>query len=335
MAAPAGIGLLGGLGDSGLGEDVAVRLAAVEDALRAATVSEYPLLTEASGHLIAAGGKRFRPLLTLLMSHYGPTPQDPRVVPAATVVELTHLATLYHDDVMDEAAVRRGTTSANARWSNTVAILAGDFLFSRASQILADLGPEAVRLQAQTFERLVTGQIRETIGPEPGEDPISHYLQVLALKTGSLIATAARFGTLMAGASPQVVESAARFGERLGVAFQISDDLIDLTSDAGESGKTPGTDLREGILTLPALLALGGTEPTGSRLRTLLGHPLTDPAELAEALSLLRAHPAVEQARGVLAEWVRRTREELRLLPAGPVSTALADVCTGVLTRSG
>lgn len=312
---------------------VAAQMSQVEQALRTATLSEYPLLTEASGHLIAAGGKRFRPLLTLLMSHYGPNPQDPRVVAAATVVELTHLATLYHDDVMDEAARRRGTTSANLRWSNTVAILAGDFLFARASQILADLGPEAVRLQAQTFERLVTGQIRETVGPEAGEDPISHYLQVLRDKTGSLIATSARFGALMSGASPQVVESATRVGERLGVAFQISDDLIDLTSEAGQSGKTPGTDLREGILTLPALLARNGTDPASERLRSLLSHPLDEP-ELTEALSLLRVHPAVDQARGVLAEWVRRAREEVRMLPEGEVSSALADVCTSVLTRS-
>jgi len=188
--------------DPGLEVDLSEGMDAVEVALRAAVESDYPFVTEASRHLVDAGGKRFRPLLTLLSAQFG-DPHAPGVVPAAVVVELTHLATLYHDDVMDEAALRRGAPSANARWDNTVAILTGDFLFARASDILADLGPEAVRIQARTFERLCTGQIRETVGPNPGDDPVQHHLQVLADKTGSLIATSGRFGGMMSGASPQ------------------------------------------------------------------------------------------------------------------------------------
>src|SRR3954463_3687611 len=197
-------------------------LDAVEVMLREAVKSEYPFVTETSQHLLAAGGKRFRPLVVLLAAQFG-DPVSPGVVPAAVVVELTHLATLYHDDVMDEADVRRGAQSANSRWTNAVAILTGDFLFARASDILADLGPEAVRIQARTFERLVQGQIRETVGPEPGLDPVDHYLRVLADKTASLIATSGRFGAMLSGAGEATTEVLARYGERIGVAFQLSD----------------------------------------------------------------------------------------------------------------
>ena len=188
----------------------------------------------------------------MLSAQFG-DPYAPGVVPSAVVVELTHLATLYHDDVMDEADVRRGVASANARWDNSVAVLTGDFLFARASQILADLGPEAVRIQAEAFERLVTGQILETVGPRDGRDPIDHYLDVIAGKTGSLIAVAGRFGALMSGADESVVDILTQYGERVGTAFQLADDVLDIASDSHESGKTPGTDLREGIPTLPVL----------------------------------------------------------------------------------
>src|SRR4051812_21017650 len=177
----------------------------VEAELREAVKSDDPFISEASRHLVEAGGKRFRPMVVLMAAQFG-NPDSVGVVPAAVVVELTHLATLYHDDVMDEAPLRRGAPSANARWDNTVAILTGDFLFARASKILADLGPDAVRIQARTFERLVTGQIRETAGARPGEDRVRHYLDVVADKTGSLIATSGRFGAMMAGASDDIVD---------------------------------------------------------------------------------------------------------------------------------
>src|SRR5690606_20254293 len=209
---------------------------------------------EAAQHLILAGGKQFRPLVTLLAGHLA-DPGSPQLIRAATVVELTHLATLYHDDVMDQAQVRRGAPSANARWSNSVAILVGDYLFARAADLAAELGTEAVRIQARTFARLVHGQIAETVGPR-GADRVQHYLQVIVDKTGSLIATSARFGGMFGGAEPAVVEALARFGETIGVAFQLSDDLLDIASDRSESGKTPGTDLREGVPTLPVLYAL-------------------------------------------------------------------------------
>jgi len=299
--------------------DLSARLVEVENLLRSEIASEYELADVTARHLVEAGGKRFRPLLVLLASQFG-NPDSPGVIPAAVVVELTHLATLYHDDVMDEADVRRGAESANSRWGNTVAILTGDFLFARSSKILADLGPEAVRVQAQTFERLVVGQLRESVGPQTGEDPVQHHLQVLADKTGSLIAAAGRYGAMMSGVDEQTTDAIAEFGECVGVVFQLSDDLLDIESQV--SGKTPGTDLREGIKTLPALLALQD-ETTSAELRDLLGRPLPDDAEHSRALTLLRQHPAISDAREVLKEWAGRARNLLQNLPDTQARAAL------------
>ncbi len=307
-------------------------LDAVEIALRAAVTSDYPFVTETSTHLVSAGGKRFRPLLALVAAQYG-DPDAAGIVPASVVVELTHLATLYHDDVMDEADLRRGAPSANARWDNTVAILTGDFLFARAADIASDLGTEIVRLQARTFERLCIGQIRETVGPAEGEDPVAHHLEVLAGKTGSLIALAGRMGAMTSGAPEGIAAAVAEYGEKFGVAFQLSDDLLDIASESEASGKTPGTDLREGIRTLPVLLALRGTDPGGARLRELLSGALTDDALHAEALALLRQSPAMAEARTELVSWAEAARAELGSLPPGPVTDALSQMCDVVVDR--
>jgi len=320
--------------DGALEADLGAGMKAVEEALRGTVQSDHPLVAETSRHLVEAGGKRFRPLLVLLAAQFG-DPDSPGVVPSAVVVELTHIATLYHDDVMDEADIRRGAPSANSRWDNTVAILTGDFLFAKASDILADLGPEAVRLQAQTFERLVTGQIKETIGPAEGEDPLDHYLSVVADKTGSLIATSGRFGAMLSGADPEVVEVMSRFGEQIGVAFQLADDLLDVSSDTRDSGKTPGTDLREGVPTLPVLHAMRSTDPGDAYLRELLGTDLRDHGRHAEALALLRRHPAMDQARADAVRWAEDARTTLSVLPAGPAKDALTSLCDVVVSRTG
>jgi heptaprenyl diphosphate synthase len=316
-----------------LGTSLAEGLARVESALVSAVGSEHPFVRETAGHLMAAGGKRFRPMLALLAAQLGDR-RAPEVIRGAVVCELTHLATLYHDDVMDEAAVRRGAPSANSRWTNSIAILTGDLLFARASDILADLGPDAVRIQARTFERLVTGQIRETVGPQPGEDPIGHYLDVLADKTGSLVATSARFGAVFAGLEPPLVAALTAFGEDVGVAFQISDDLLDILSEEGASGKAPGTDLREGIATLPALFALAGDDPAEARLRELVAAPVTDPAEHAEALKLLRSSASMARATEVLRDYADRARGRLADVPSGDVRDALSALCDYVVTRT-
>lgn len=308
---------------------LSVGLTAVEEMLRSEIKSDYELADITARHLVEAGGKRFRPLMVLLAAQFG-DPNAKGVVPSAVVVELTHLATLYHDDVMDEAKMRRGTDSANSRWGNTVAILSGDFLFARSSKILADLGPEAVRIQAETFERLVIGQLRETTGPLNGEDPIKHHLDVLAGKTGSLISTAGRYGAMMSGVSNELVEKIANFGESIGIAFQLSDDLLDIQSNS--SGKTPGTDLREGIKTLPVLFALAD-ESTSNRLRELLNKPLTNDAEHAEALAGLREHKAMKQAHDVLMQWTDNARNILEDFPESEAKSALATLCDSVANR--
>jgi heptaprenyl diphosphate synthase len=321
------------LPEGALGASLAEGLVRVESALTTAVGSEHPFVREAAGHLMSAGGKRFRPMLALLAAQLG-DPTAPEVTRAAVVCELTHLATLYHDDVMDEAAVRRGAPSANSRWTNSIAILTGDLLFARASDLLADLGPDAVRIQAQTFERLVTGQIKETVGAQPGEDPIEHYLGVLADKTGSLVATSARFGASFAGVEASLVEALTAFGEEVGVAFQISDDLLDIVSQGGASGKSPGTDLREGIATLPALFALAGDDPDEARLRELVAAPISDDSDHAEALALLRSSRSLARANEVLAEYADRARARLDGVPAGDVREALSALCDYVVTRT-
>ena len=309
--------------------ELSAGLVSVEEMLRQEIASDYELADITARHLVEAGGKRFRPLLVLLAAQFG-DPAAPGVIPSAVVVELTHLATLYHDDVMDEAAVRRGAESANSRWGNTVAILSGDFLFARSSKILADLGPEAVRVQAQTFERLVVGQLRESVGPQSGEDPVSHHLEVLADKTGSLIAAAGRYGAMMSGVDATTTDAIAEFGECIGVVFQLSDDLLDIESEV--SGKTPGTDLREGIKTLPVLLAL--QDPiTTEQLRDLLSRPLPDDQEHELALTLLRAHPAMDAARAVLQEWADRARTLLAKLPDNQAKLALHVLIDSVTNR--
>ncbi|KFK90485.1 geranylgeranyl pyrophosphate synthase [Streptomyces sp. JS01] len=324
--------------DQALEADVQSGLAAVEAGLLEATKSDVPFITDAAQHLLRAGGKRFRPLLVMLASQFG-DPDAPGVVPAAVVVELTHLATLYHDDVMDEADARRGVPSANTRWGNSVAVLTGDFLFARASHILADLGPEAVRIQAEAFERLVTGQILETAGPRDGRDPVDHYLDVLSGKTGSLVAVSGRFGAMMSGADERTVDVLTQYGERLGIAFQLADDVLDIASDSHESGKTPGTDLREGIPTLPVLRlraqAAADGKPDDLELVELLDGDLSSDEALAEVLRRLRAHPALEQARQDTVRYAQEARATLAPLPEGYAKAALEELCDAVVHRAG
>ncbi|MEV4713510.1 polyprenyl synthetase family protein [Micromonospora sp. NPDC049374] len=317
-------------------ESVLGVLAAVETELLASIASADPFVTEAARHLVEAGGKRFRPLLVALGAQFG-DPTRAEVVSAAVVVELTHLATLYHDDVMDEASVRRGAPSANSRWTNSVAILVGDYLFARAADVAAELGPEAVRLQARTFARLVHGQIAETVGPRADDDPVAHYLRVIAEKTGSLIATSAHFGAQFSGATPEHVAALAGYGETIGVAFQLSDDLLDIASESTESGKTPGTDLREGVPTLPVLYALASDDADAAsvRLREILATgPLTDDTRHAEALGLLRESPALKRARETVRSYAEDARAQLAPLPASPARHALESLCDHIADRT-
>ncbi|WP_216389650.1 polyprenyl synthetase family protein [Arcanobacterium phocae] len=282
----------------------------VECLLREAVQVDDLVVDEATSHLAKAGGKRLRPALCLLTAQLGPRPADKDVLDSAVVVELTHLATLYHDDVMDEAPLRRGVPTAQYIYGNSSAILAGDVLFARASGIVAKLGPEAVLLHAETFERLCMGQLHETIGPRDGEDPIEHHIQVLADKTGSLIAASGRYGVLYSGGDPKLADDIAQFGEKVGVAFQIADDVIDLVSDPEVTGKTPGTDLLEGVPTMPTLLlrqqAQHGTlDEAGKRILSYLDErDLSQDDNLATVVSMLREHSVVEETRQLAHKWV-------------------------------
>ena len=310
------------------------RMAVVEEALDSHVRSEAAFVTEAACHLMQAGGKRFRPLLVLLAAETGDQADSDDIITAACVVELTHLASLYHDDVMDEADLRRGAASANARWDNHVAILTGDFLFSKSSELTAGLGPGGVRIQAQTFTRLVEGQILETLGPGEGDDPLEHYLRVVAGKTGSLIATSAQYGAIYSGATSDVEAALTEYGEKVGVAFQLSDDILDIASESHESGKTPGTDLREGVLTLPTLIAMRSQDPADHRLKTLLSQDLSDDDLHAETLALIRQHPAMDEARRYVSGLANEAKELLKVLPDGPVRAALDAFADVVATRS-
>jgi heptaprenyl diphosphate synthase len=300
--------------------------------MRSHIQGDYPLVVETSRHLVEAGGKRLRPLLTLISAQFGdPTNYD--IIKAAVCCELTHLATLYHDDVMDDAVLRRGVISANKKWNNAVAILTGDYLFSKVSDMLADIGPEAVKLQAKTFERLVIGQIKETQGKSEGLSQIDHYMKVVADKTGSLIATSARFGALLSGASPNVVETLTKFGEKIGVAFQVADDLLDIASNETASGKTPGTDLKEGIPTLVTLFVMADNDPADKDLINKLNKPISD-EDLPNVISELRKHKALKKVQDYLSKVATEANDLLIDLPAGAAKEALNNLTFALVNRS-
>ncbi|MGW5643077.1 polyprenyl synthetase family protein [Saccharopolyspora sp. NPDC003752] len=327
-----GLGGFVDIADEALADSVRQGMDRVERLLRESVRSDLEFATRTSLHLVDAGGKRFRPLFTLLAAQFG-NPAADEVIKSAAVIEMIHLATLYHDDVMDEATMRRGATSANARWDNSVAILTGDFLFAQASRLIADLGGAAVREMAGTFEALVTGQMRETVGVGEDEDAVEFYLKVIFEKTGSLIATAGRFGAWFSGADEATIDALERIGRIIGTGFQISDDIIDIASPAKESGKTPGTDLREGVRTLPMLYALADAD-TSPRLRDLLARPLSEDAEVDEALELLRGSSGLARTRATLDEYADDARKELASLPDVPAREALSMLVDYVVART-
>ncbi len=322
-------------GDAAFAADVRDSVARIEQLMSDELGKADELMAEAVQHLFQAGGKRFRPLFTVLAASLGPRPDDPEVAIAAAVIELVHLATLYHDDVMDEAQMRRGAPSANARWGNNIAILAGDYLFATASRLVSLLGPEAVRVIADTFAQLVTGQMRETRGAAEHVDSVDHYLKVVYEKTACLIAASGRFGATFSGADDEQIDRLHRLGGIVGTAFQISDDIIDIDSDPDESGKVPGTDLREGVHTLPVLYALRDTGPDSDRLRELLATPVERDEDVAEALTLLRRSAGMARARETVAEYAAKARDELASLPAGPGRDALATLVDYTINRDG
>jgi len=318
--------------DKSLEASLLADMARVEELMRSHIKGDYPLVIETSRHLVEAGGKRLRPLLTLLAAQFG-DPSNFDIIKAAVCCELTHLATLYHDDVMDDAVLRRGVISANKKWDNAVAILTGDYLFSKVSDMLADIGPEAVKLQAKTFERLVIGQIKETQGKSEGLTQIEHYMKVVADKTGSLIATSARFGALLSGANAQTIDSLTKFGEKIGVAFQVADDLLDISSDETASGKTPGTDLKEGVPTLVTLYVIAANNPADKDLITKLKGPISE-NDLSGVINQLRSHRALTDVKDYLAKVANEANNLLVDLPEGSAKEALKSLTFALVNRS-
>lgn len=331
---PAGFARIAG--DPELGPAVSATLEKMEKQLREAISNSDSLADATSRHLVEAGGKRIRPLLTILASHLGDTGNE-QVTQAAVVVELTHLATLYHDDVMDSAPYRRGGPTAHEVWGNSVAILTGDLLFARASILVSELGGEALGIQARTFERLCLGQLHETVGPREGDDAVEHYLSVIADKTGSLVAASGQLGALFAGAGPEIIQTMVAYGERVGVAFQLADDVIDVTGMKKVSGKSPGTDLREGVPTLPVLLlrrAADDGDGSAAAVLKLVDGDLASDAALAEAVAAVREHPITGRAWEVAQGWADDAVASLAPLPEGAVKEALAGFAQAVVTRT-
>ncbi len=285
-------------------------------------------------YLLDAGGKRIRPALTLLAAQLGDG-NNPQVISAAQAIEITHLASLYHDDVMDEALMRRGVPSAQAVWGNSVAIITGDLLFARAGKLIAALGERVTSLQAEVFERLCLGQLHETIGPQDGEDAIEHYIQVLSDKTGSLIAAAAEVGVVLSNADEAYRAPIVSFGEKIGVAFQLIDDVIDLSSQVEETGKAAGTDLRAGVATLPLLYlrrqAL--TDPSAAALLARIESDLDD-ADFFAAVAELRDHAVTRETLDEAHRWSRDAVAALAPLPEGPVKKALTRFADTIVERS-
>ena len=328
------------LADPDLADRLTARLALVEERLRDAVTNVDPLADDASRHLVNAGGKRLRPLLTLLAAELGRRRPGVR---SSTPRSSSSSRTWRRCTTTTSWTRRRcgaGRPAAHEVWGNSVAILTGDLLFARASATVAGLGPDAVRIQAATFERLCLGQLHETVGPRPEDDRVEHYLQVLADKTASLIATSARFGAMFAGCRPDVVATVTEFGEKIGVAFQLADDVIDLTSDGDVTGKTPGTDLREQVPTMPALLlrarAAGpdGTRrgpPTGGGARR---GPVGRRRPGCGRRGAAGAPGGRGDARSVRSRWRRPRCASSDPLPAGPVKDALVSFADALVDRA-
>jgi heptaprenyl diphosphate synthase len=293
-------------------------LARVEGELRAAVLSPEPLLSEVASHLFDAGGKRLRPALLIAAAAAAGTGTTENVVQGAVSVELVHMGSLYHDDVIDEASSRRGVESANARWGNLVAILAGDFLLARASEIAAGLGTEVVRVLAGTIGRLCQGELTQLQDAFSTDRSEAAYFDAISSKTASLLAASVRIGALVACASRGEIDSLTRFGHAFGMAFQIWDDVSDLVCTEAELGKPAGHDLLEGTYTLPVIRALAHPE-SGPELSELLGRPLDGP-ELDKARDIILATDAVHSSIAEGHRWADIATEALSTMP--PTSAA-------------
>ena len=295
----------------------------LEDALHRSVVADDPFLSQVAGHLITAGGKRLRPALALTSAAAGGVDAVPDVVQGGVSVELVHLGSLYHDDVMDDGTSRRGVETVNARWGNLVAILAGDFLLARASEIAASLGVEVAGLLAATIGRLCEGQVGELRTAFDVTRSEEAYLASIAGKTASLLSAACRIGGITAGLDRSCIDALTAYGHAFGMVFQIRDDILDVVGTEESLGKRAGQDLVQGTYTLPVIVALAEPE-VGDELRALLGKPLDAP-ERDKAREIVKSNGAIAAARVAAGRWADRAADAARAFPPGPVTTAMAE----------
>ena len=317
--------------DPVLEREVRARLAEVEAALEKAVQADSDMLAETASYLLTAGGKRFRPMLVLLAGYFG-DPADPRLIPGSVSIELVHQATLYHDDVIDEADSRHGVPAANVRWDNTVAILTGDYLFARASEISTELGTDVIALLARTIATLCDGQIREVEAAGRLEQTEDAYLEIIRRKTGALIATSCRLGGMLSDAPLEYLDVLEEFGEALGLAFQLSDDIMDFTSSHEELGKEPGQDLKEGVFTLPVILALRQGSH-GDELASLLREGPPEGRRFERGVEIVRDPATLSLARRAVAGEVDRARALAEQLPDRPARAALVQLAEFLAAR--
>ena len=296
----------------------------IEAALRAAVTTSDDFLTELASHLIVAGGKRLRPVMAAAVARTHQNTVSDEVILGGVSVELVQVGSLYHDDVMDEAEMRRGVTSVNAKWGNLTAILSGDFLLSKASEIAADLGVEVAKLLAQTIGRLCEGQILELRNTYNPARTVESYVASINGKTASLFSASARIGAIVAGLSRDRIDAATAVGDAYGMAFQIVDDILDLTATDEELGKPAGHYLVEGVYTLPVMFTLANGLAAGDELRSLLGGPIHG-AEHQRALDIVRSGPGVAAAIEVARGYAESAAKAAAVLEQGPAATALAD----------
>jgi heptaprenyl diphosphate synthase len=324
MATPSPLLALPGMGDE---------LTRVEAALRDSVVADDPHLTELASHLIQAGGKRLRPALAIVVGAcaQGGLPVTDEVVLGGVSVELVQVGSLYHDDVMDEAETRRGVESVNFRFGNLKAILSGDYLLAKASEIAAGLGTEVAGLLAATIGQLCQGQVRElqTVF-DVGRDEEA-YLAAIAGKTASLFAAACRIGGIVGGLDRDAIEAVTVYGHRYGMAFQIVDDVLDVVATEEQLGKPSGHDMAEGIYTLPVIRALAAGDDASAELRELLGRPLLEVAEIERARKLVKAGSGVEEAVALARQYGDEAAHVLSTLPESEAASTLAAAAVGLV----
>lgn len=300
--------------------------AVILDAVR----TSDPYLTEIASHLVVAGGKRLRPVVAIASAQVLGAPAGHDVIRGGVACELVHLGSLYHDDVIDEAETRRGVQTVNAKWGNLQAILAGDFLLAKASEIAATLGTEVAGLLARTIGRLCEGEIEQLRHTYDIGRPEASYLASIEGKTASLYGTAARIGAIVAGHDRSTIDALTVWGTNYGMVFQMVDDILDLTDSPERLGKPTGHDLVEGVYTLPVLRTIAAGRTAGEELAALLGGPL-EPAERDKALAIVRSNEGIESAAATARVYVTAAEEVCDQFPRGPATDALRDAPRALL----